>query len=617
MINNLPFLFSNGSVVPFSLPNEFSTLEILGKHNTALNGCIDKLNAIDETLVGNIATIEQNYATRLNEIDNLTATEKIARETAITAEQLARNTDIETEQMTRAMDIQTVKAEIETTLGKITELCSITEIPLTAVSITFPEGEIFEVSSPIIIPSSVKYINGNNALIRYSKEQTLNNISESCITINGNSDLIIEKLRIEYTGTFQLAGTYDGKISGIRVLNSNRVKVINCEISKFNYTGLLISAEENSTYCENVIVEKCYLHHNRVAGIYFGNTEKFVVEECLINYNGVEGDSTTGYGIAGMSTHYPKNTLIFNNDVSNNVRKGIDFHSGYNSSIIANKVVANGIYGIFHETINRLGKCVIKNNVISGMIIDGTKTGFTVGYCIWFGSAYAETTNIRTFFDVSDNYIVANDVVNGGQIFPLNAELDNLFNCTATIKNNTIVGNNATAAFSYKTRANIVPCTNVIFENNYVDIAEYLGYPIYINSTKTQLISIQNNTFKGHCLYGNILFISASTLSNHVRKFNGNVISMTLDGALGEYGMPFTLVISSSIVQTAKENVLNGVKLKDYDGTKFVSMQTSVPADSYKWSQGSIVYNSLVASTGTYAWICTNNVAPATWRALA
>lgn len=165
----------------------------------------------------------------------------------------------------------------------------INNIPSGVTHVVFQQGKIYETNIPINIPTSVKFINGNGAKIVYDKVQVdEEGMAQSCFNIDGCDNLTIENLKIEYVGLFDLGYSYAGLICGIRILNSNDIFVDNVEVSGFNYTGLIVAGEKTTTsYCNNVTINNCNFHHNRVAGIYFGNTERLIIKNNQLKNNGL------------------------------------------------------------------------------------------------------------------------------------------------------------------------------------------------------------------------------------------------------------------------------------------------------------------------------------------
>jgi hypothetical protein len=501
----------------------------------------------------------------------------------------------------------------------LTYVTDITNIPDDAINVVFEQGKAFTVDAPITLPATVKRIYGNNATITYTKAQIdINDNSESCLNIEGNDGLEISDLKLVYTGTFDLGSSYAGVISGIRVINSDYVKITNVEVTGFNYTGIIVAGDKpyvDIAYCNNVTIEKCNLHHNRVSGVSYGNTDGLKIINNVLSYNGLSTDSGTGYGCAGMSTLSPKNTQVIGNTASYNIRKGLDAHSGYNGTFKDNNVVGNGLYGIYLDGNGDIGTWEIENNTISDMILDGSIPNFTTGYGIYVGSYDGQgTDNVKTNIRLKNNKIVDCNIINAGFFAPLYILphglsygyidiIDNYINCE-DISTFMTMRNTATDAGNYY---------DIRIEGNEFIAASLSTLGFYVSSVKCRNLNFNLNTVEIATEYTGVSLVSVSTpsASDYTKTFIGNNLTFAKTGAWATGYIPFLLVGNDK--ENASDNTLNGAKIRDWNGYGFVDYGTAAPiAETY--FKNSIRYNTNATASGFIGWVCTANGTPGTWK---
>lgn len=184
----------------------------------------------------------------------------------------------------------------------------------------------------------------------------------------GIRDITVKDLKLEYTGYFypNVGETYKGKVNGLNFAQCFDVNIENVEIFGFNASGISISTGSPEKYAKRFKADKCYLHHNRVAGVAFGYVEQISITNCDLEYQGSVLDGGTGYGCTGASYEIPRYIQIIGNRAMYNYRKGIDLHAGINAVIEGNICHGNRLYGIYAEGPNT-GNIIIKGNIVSGM----------------------------------------------------------------------------------------------------------------------------------------------------------------------------------------------------------------------------------------------------------
>ncbi|WJH32768.1 glycoside hydrolase family 55 protein [Paenibacillus sp. CC-CFT747] len=123
----------------------------------------------------------------------------------------------------------------------------------------------------------------------------------------GIRNVTIRDLRLEYAGFFysECGQSYLGKVDALRFRQCFDVSIENIEASGFNASAITVSTGDASKYAKRFHVHKCYLHHNRVAGVLFGNVERLSIMDCDLEYQGSPPDGGTGYGCAGFSGSFP------------------------------------------------------------------------------------------------------------------------------------------------------------------------------------------------------------------------------------------------------------------------------------------------------------------------
>ncbi|GGD87322.1 right-handed parallel beta-helix repeat-containing protein [Paenibacillus nasutitermitis] len=212
---------------------------------------------------------------------------------------------------------------------------------------------------------------GGHSNIVYSYEQMegdLHSVASLLVFRSGIRYVTVRDLRLTYTGSFfpEVGKSNFGRVAGLRFEQCYDVLIENVEASGFNASGIMQSTGNSAQYAERFKVHQCNLHHNRIAGIVFGNVNHISITDCDLDYNGSVPDGGTGYGCAGSSSELPNHIQILGNRASYNYRKGIDLHAGNDAVIEGNICHANRLYGIYSVG-NKSGNIIIRGNIISGM----------------------------------------------------------------------------------------------------------------------------------------------------------------------------------------------------------------------------------------------------------
>jgi len=160
--------------------------------------------------------------------------------------------------------------------------------------------------------------------------------------------------------------SYDGRLSGLYCKGVENLHIHHLQALRYSNSGVVIHASSN-VISKGIRVNSSKLSRNRVAGLLVGSAEDVIVEDNNFSFNGQPGDGGTGYGFAGVSGSKPIRVIVRNNLAYNNIRKGIDFHAGYDIQILNNRVQGNGLYGIDVEGENIGGTIKIIGNIISDM----------------------------------------------------------------------------------------------------------------------------------------------------------------------------------------------------------------------------------------------------------
>ena len=497
-------------------------------------------------------------------------------------------------------DIDNLKEKIESLLTNIEDFGAVCDgvtddtqaikncLNSGSIKIVFPTNKTTIISEPIEIPNTVKHIELNNCHIKYNYEQVEDSIYESCFIVKNNDNLIIEGGKIEYTGTFDLGESYAGSINGILIENSNNVICKNMEVSNFNNNGIAIETNNDSNnYSLNIVVENCYLHHNRIAGVIFGNTKNLTINNNKLEYNGLETDGGTGYGCAGLSTKNPIDTMIINNFTKGNYRNGIDFHSGTNGTIKNNIVDGDRLYGIYIESIKELGSWIIEGNIIKNIINNGGLINYNTSYGIYLGSYDSTLNDKKTSFIINNNKIVDCGKENEGKFIPIFLASHNLHKGYYQIINNYINCKDITR-FLHTTNGEKTEnyYNDILINNNYFE-CNSVGFAFSSTSPHNRIIEFINNVINIKSDYDKeqVFSRTSTTVDNNNQIYLNNVINIL--SVLDNF-KPFLILRTQQ--ETMKNNKFNGQNWREWNGQIFIDYLNTLPTnENLYWKLGSLV----------------------------
>lgn len=278
-------------------------------------------------------------------------------------------------------------------------------------TVYFPSGK-YLVTKTLFVKTHNTTIFGNgkttHILYTYEQKESDTGLSASLFCFGpGLRDIVFKDMKLEYQGEFfpEFGDSYKGKISGLYFMRNYDVIVENVEAFGFNANGIYAGAT-SLAYSGNIMIDKCNLHHNRVAGVLFGNVDGLSITNTVMAYNGSQPDGGTGYGCAGSSGAIPKNVQIIGNRANFNYRKGIDLHAGNYAIIEGNICKGNRLYGIYAEGRNT-SDIIISNNIVNGMKKDKLDIGSPYTWISGITVGVWETGNDQ----FTHNYTITGNIV--------------------------------------------------------------------------------------------------------------------------------------------------------------------------------------------------------------
>ncbi|MED1603655.1 right-handed parallel beta-helix repeat-containing protein [Alkalihalophilus marmarensis] len=474
--------------------------------------------------------------------------------------------------------------------------------------IEFPNW-IKTLKTPVVVPNTVKEIRFNKAVLLYEKEQVLNLYGDSMFVVDGTHDLKVSGGKAEYLGTFDLGASYSGKISAFHVTNSNNFRINGFESTKFNNCGINIAPSKTSAYCNNPTIENCNLHHNRVAGLAFGNTNNLLANDNTLEFNGIESDPLTGYGLAGWRDAYPKNTIVKNNKANYNYRKGIDFHSGFNGVIDKNFCIGNRIYGIFvvfdnedsEGNVREIGDWKITNNIIQDMSLDNTSLFSTI-YGLVIGSYKNQPSGRSASFMVSGNSINGFDTSNNAIGFPVYVVSTGFRKAKVDLISNTVVAGAINSFVRFQEDTGLSSGhTNASISNNSFSCttSKESAFAVRSNS-RVKVLAIDDNEVSIEQTYTPISLCNyadsnANTLfTDSSFTFHDNKLFVVKP----DWGNFDIVLIYGRNNITLRNNFWNGVRYRDWDGRRYILTNTTFNVVG-NWTRGSFISNSTPSVFGS------------------
>ncbi len=364
----------------------------------------------------------------------------------------------------------------------------------------FPYGT-YLIEKPINISGDHLTITGDGKqskiIYTYEQKETDNHRSASLFVFEDNiSDIIVKDMTFEYTGYFfdEAQKSYYGKVSALNFNTCFDVTVSNVEIKGFNACGVAFYGTKEN-YSKRIKVEKCYIHHNRVAGVLYGFTDGITITNNTLEYHGSKYDGGTGYGTTGWSGATPLNIQIIGNKCSFNSRKGIDLHAGMKAVIEGNICEGNVLYGIYAEG-SRTNDIIICGNMITNMVLENTPYLPIYNWIegIGFGTASeAPNGQAERNFIISENEILNFSFENGGAI-PFKCYYSQ--HCgSIQIKNNIVNAGRISAVVGMGGKgAHTEKCkNNISITGNQIKCRECTSHPFIFSSADT--FDISHNRF--------------------------------------------------------------------------------------------------------------------------
>lgn len=312
-------------------------------------------------------------------------------------------------------------------------------------------------------------------------------------------DIVFRDMKLEYQGEFfpAFGDSYKGMVNGLFFLRNYDVLIENVEIFGFNANGIFAGAASLS-YSGNFRIDKCNIHHNRVAGILYGNVDGISITDCSLEYNGSQPDGGTGYGCAGSSGAIPKNVQIIGNRANYNYRKGIDLHAGISAVIEGNTCKGNRLYGIYTEGRNT-ADIIISNNIISGMQLEKLDIGAPYTWITGISVGVWESGEDK----VMHNYTITGNIIKEfgltqGDAYPIFIYHSNN-NGHIQIKDNIITAGNISNIIRFSRQASKVPSYEISLDisGNQATVTGNVKYaPIHLGYYNKLNIFNNQMTFK-------------------------------------------------------------------------------------------------------------------------
>ena len=313
----------------------------------------------------------------------------------------------------------------------------------------------------------------------YCLNQSIN-ASGNCIVITVD-DLVFEGNGFNITG--------NGSGSGISMNSHSNITFNNFTISNFTYGISLINSN-------NITVNNSNCSGNLDSGIKTGtNTGDVLITNSIFNNNGNSDDSNDLTYDSGLTINGDVETRMVNNQVHNNVRRGIRVNQDAERIIIDNNTISgNGLFGI---NFNEVSDSNITNNTAysntfvdfylsssNGLYLSGNNlTNPSIGlsfldsdnFSVTFYDHIIDNTNTVNGKPVLFYYNVSNLVINGNETGHLtvayadNVTINNInlngddpltiaYTSNSTISNNFV--NHSTLSLQLEN------CSNNLIDNN-------------------------------------------------------------------------------------------------------------------------------------------------------
>lgn len=198
--------------------------------------------------------------------------------------------------------------------------------------------------------------------------------ANSGVVVEGLVGVCIKNFGIQYKEEFYRKGqTYFGSVSCLVMCDTSHSLVSNVNTSGANRNGIFFASKDSRVsdaasrfykgalsladldnleyFPQGNVVEFCTSESNRVAGIMYGWQKDFKANQNICRLNGHEADGGTGYGITAMagSLNFGSASMICENVLERNFRKGLDFHDAVVARGERNIIKHNRLHGIAYE----------------------------------------------------------------------------------------------------------------------------------------------------------------------------------------------------------------------------------------------------------------------------
>ena len=285
------------------------------------------------------------------------------------------------------------------------------------------------------------------------------------------------------TGSPGSNDVYRGKVWGLKFNNCKEVVFTRVRVERFNYRGVSVYGAAT----ERVKLTQCEGFFNAGSGFWVSNAAKFIVDGGEFAYNGIPGETGTGYGITASS--YVGEFLCKRVHAHHNYRKGVDSHgcakfavkqSCFNENVLDHVAFVNNYppVGTVDADVN-----VVGNSFSNGQTEDARA---------WLSLAYAAL--------VTNGYSL--DASAAGAAMSI-SDPSNTIKAVAFERNSLIAHfNGVGVGLISKSRPiiNIVtPSASVEFANNRLDLQHAaLGsgdaYSRFLNAVVGSAVEMNNNT---------------------------------------------------------------------------------------------------------------------------
>ena len=428
--------------------------------------------------------------------------------------------------------------------------------------------------------------------------------SESLFYVESDNVSVVD-MGFEWFGYFKKS-----YISAICHWTGNDARYINVRATGFSNAGIqygsVLEGGATSAATSRGLIQGCHLYGNRRQGMSLGDaTDTKIIGNWFIA-NGLLGDGGAGYGCAGQAGSIPYNTLIMGNHANDNMRRGLDFHSGLGIKIVGNFCLRNKIAGIYAEDTSITGDVIIEGNTVGEMTWNGaiasgvpgegsapTMFGIHVGAQAGQGIA-ADPTNI-----VIANNVIYDFTQTADGCYPIFAHAGGLSKGAITITGNSVRAGVCVSVLRFDPSTSGTPGNyyDAIIYGNSLEADECTSIPVYYRSGQNR-----KKVFKG-----NMLIVGAVTATSGAMSYDTTVISgksYLVEGNIvnvpaAAWSTGFDWCMTKRVAdENVRNNIVNNVKVRDFDGVIFTDRMAAAPSSGIFWTIGSRVINSAAPGPG-------------------